>query len=313
MGNQLQLQPRCCQPCRMCFLQEAGRHEHSELGRKDGGIFANSSSVLSMSSEEIHLDDHTEKELASEVELWRMETVDLRANASTTEYNALHAQLLSTCGGMDEFEQLKRNPHYSRMEAPSLLGLAGVIPPSIGGGPAGASGTAAGSAAAALAAAAAAEAAAAASMAAAREGTASTALPSGDSGRSRQSAEDAVACANLAASDCVEFEQARDLQQSARSQGNDEILTLADATAVEVLDEEAVVLNASVQNKVAYNVAAKDITLAGMSPKSNSSSDASTFAGFIEAGDRDEHDSRRTASLLPKEDNVRPDRLDMLY
>jgi len=37
-------------------------------------IFANATSVLSVAAEEISLDDHLEKELANEVELWRMET-----------------------------------------------------------------------------------------------------------------------------------------------------------------------------------------------------------------------------------------------
>lgn len=44
-------------------------------GGKQGSIFANAASVLSMAAEEISLDDHNlEKELANEVELWRMET-----------------------------------------------------------------------------------------------------------------------------------------------------------------------------------------------------------------------------------------------
>lgn len=41
---------------------------------KGAGIFANAASVLSMAAEEISLDDTLEKEIANEVELWRMET-----------------------------------------------------------------------------------------------------------------------------------------------------------------------------------------------------------------------------------------------
>jgi len=303
----------------MCLLQDASRHEHNELGRRDGGIFANSSSVLSMNSEEIYLDDHTEKELASEVELWRMETVNPVANPSTTEYSMLHAQLLGSLQGMDEFEQLKRNQPYGRVEPPSLLGLSGVLPQgAVPNASSGATGTAAGTAAAALAAAAAAEAASlAATVAATREGTASTSVPSGESGRSRQSAEDGLPPHT---SDLATSVQAENLQQSSRgaafqSNETDGMLTMEDATAVEVDAEEAVVLNSAVHTKVAYKGLYED---AAASPKSHSSSGASTFAGFIEAGGRDEHDevsrgSRRAGALMPKEDNVRPDRPDMLY
>merc|ERR1719237_320788 len=70
----------------MCMHGEAGRTEDDSepaagtAGRgqgssnKSGNIFANAASVLSMAAEEISLDDHLEKELANEVELWRMET-----------------------------------------------------------------------------------------------------------------------------------------------------------------------------------------------------------------------------------------------
>jgi hypothetical protein len=56
----------------MCFHQDTGREADGE--HKTGSIFANAASVLSMAAEEISLDDHLEKELANEVELWRMET-----------------------------------------------------------------------------------------------------------------------------------------------------------------------------------------------------------------------------------------------
>lgn len=68
---------RCMVPCNpvccaMCFHQDTGRETDGE--HKTGSIFANAASVLSMAAEEISLDDHLEKELANEVELWRMET-----------------------------------------------------------------------------------------------------------------------------------------------------------------------------------------------------------------------------------------------
>lgn len=56
----------------MCFHQDAGLRETDNEHK--GSIFANAASVLSMAAEEISLDDHLEKELANEVELWRMET-----------------------------------------------------------------------------------------------------------------------------------------------------------------------------------------------------------------------------------------------
>lgn len=63
-----------CNPicCAMCFHQDAGLRETDNEHK--GSIFANAASVLSMAAEEISLDDHLEKELANEVELWRMET-----------------------------------------------------------------------------------------------------------------------------------------------------------------------------------------------------------------------------------------------
>lgn len=66
----------------MCIHGEAGREheeEHAQggehhRGKGKGSIFANAASVLSMAAEEISLDDHLEKELANEVELWRLDT-----------------------------------------------------------------------------------------------------------------------------------------------------------------------------------------------------------------------------------------------
>jgi len=64
----------------MCIHGETNReqeedHSHSGEQHRKGknNIFANAASVLSMAAEEISLDDHLERELANEVELWRME------------------------------------------------------------------------------------------------------------------------------------------------------------------------------------------------------------------------------------------------
>lgn len=76
MGNQLP--SRCIAPCNpsccaMCFHAEAAERDADDA-HKSGNVFANAASVLSMAAEEISLDEHLEKELANEVELWRMET-----------------------------------------------------------------------------------------------------------------------------------------------------------------------------------------------------------------------------------------------
>lgn len=67
MGNQA---PRCvatCNPtcCAQCL--------HGEEQEKSQIIFANASSVLFLAADDIMTDDHLEKELANEVELWRMD------------------------------------------------------------------------------------------------------------------------------------------------------------------------------------------------------------------------------------------------
>mmetsp|Transcript_124896 Transcript_124896/g.216562 ORF Transcript_124896/g.216562 Transcript_124896/m.216562 type:complete len:373 (+) Transcript_124896:250-1368(+) len=92
MGNQMPA--RCMVPCNpvccaMCFHSDAGReadHEH-----KTGSIFANAASVLSMAAEEISLDDHLEKELANEVELWRMETSSTAVHTNEGSYRTVFA------------------------------------------------------------------------------------------------------------------------------------------------------------------------------------------------------------------------------
>jgi len=70
----------------MCFHDGAGDplRELDENHGKSGSIFASAASVLSTAAEEISLDDHLEKELANEVELWRMDTHNA-AGLSTLE------------------------------------------------------------------------------------------------------------------------------------------------------------------------------------------------------------------------------------
>lgn len=78
MGNQLPVKcVAACNPtcCVNCINPQTGRPEDGETGvsQKAGNIFANSASVLSTAAEEISLDDHLEREMANEVELWRLE------------------------------------------------------------------------------------------------------------------------------------------------------------------------------------------------------------------------------------------------
>jgi len=87
---------RCMVPCNpvccaMCFHQDAGRGDDAE--HKQGSIFANAASVLSMAAEEISLDDHLEKELANEVELWRMETSSTAVHTNDGAYRTVFAPL----------------------------------------------------------------------------------------------------------------------------------------------------------------------------------------------------------------------------
>jgi len=80
-----------CNPvcCVNCFAGETGRENDSE--HKTGSIFANAASVLSMAAEEISLDDHLEKELANEVELWRMETTSTAVHTNDSAYRQVFA------------------------------------------------------------------------------------------------------------------------------------------------------------------------------------------------------------------------------
>jgi hypothetical protein len=112
----------------MCFHQDTGRETDGE--HKTGSIFANAASVLSMAAEEISLDDHLEKELANEVELWRMETTTTTMHASDA-YRTVFAPLdklerntiesnspFSTPGGrLDSIEDIDDMAEYS--ECPS--------------------------------------------------------------------------------------------------------------------------------------------------------------------------------------------------
>jgi len=73
MGNQLPSRcmtacnPTCCATC----LQVD--HVRDNDDGKQGSVYALSRSTHTMAAEEISLDDHLEKELANEVEFWRME------------------------------------------------------------------------------------------------------------------------------------------------------------------------------------------------------------------------------------------------
>jgi len=86
MGNQLPTKcVAACNPacCANCINPQTGRLEEGDTSggagssQKAAGVFANAASVLSAASEEIALDDHLEKELANEVELWRLETTSV--------------------------------------------------------------------------------------------------------------------------------------------------------------------------------------------------------------------------------------------
>eukprot|EP00747_Dinoflagellata_sp_TGD_P060470 gnl/TRDRNA2_/TRDRNA2_152042_c0_seq1.p1 gnl/TRDRNA2_/TRDRNA2_152042_c0~~gnl/TRDRNA2_/TRDRNA2_152042_c0_seq1.p1 ORF type:complete len:278 (-),score=68.93 gnl/TRDRNA2_/TRDRNA2_152042_c0_seq1:56-889(-) len=78
MGNQVPLAQKglLCNPvcCAMCFDSSGNRLEDDE--HKVGSIFATANSVFTGAAEEITLDDRLEKELANEVELWRMDTAN---------------------------------------------------------------------------------------------------------------------------------------------------------------------------------------------------------------------------------------------
>merc|ERR1719359_258743 len=82
-----------CNPvcCAICCDHVTGRENDSE--HKTGSIFANAASVLSMAAEEISLDDHLEKELANEVELWRMETSSTAVHTNDGAYRQVFAPL----------------------------------------------------------------------------------------------------------------------------------------------------------------------------------------------------------------------------
>ncbi|CAE8633007.1 unnamed protein product, partial [Polarella glacialis] len=84
---------------------QTGRTEDGDgLGLKGtGNIFANASAVLSMAAEDMEdhfdnmsLDDHMEKELANEVELWRMETSSAGAVQSDTGMHGMMSASFSS-------------------------------------------------------------------------------------------------------------------------------------------------------------------------------------------------------------------------
>mmetsp|Transcript_42231 Transcript_42231/g.97759 ORF Transcript_42231/g.97759 Transcript_42231/m.97759 type:complete len:306 (+) Transcript_42231:70-987(+) len=95
MGNGLP--SRCVAPCHpqccaVCIHGDANRTEEEEehagsRHKAKGTIFANAASVLSMAAEEISLDDHLEKELANEVELWRMESSNTAVQMTAVNFS----------------------------------------------------------------------------------------------------------------------------------------------------------------------------------------------------------------------------------
>lgn len=88
MGNQVALaggSPVCCAMCFHVDISSEGRDSH-----RTGTIFANAS-ALSMVADEILLDADLEKELANEVELWRLET--LKPGASSQAAPPEHASI----------------------------------------------------------------------------------------------------------------------------------------------------------------------------------------------------------------------------
>mmetsp|Transcript_11059 Transcript_11059/g.25317 ORF Transcript_11059/g.25317 Transcript_11059/m.25317 type:complete len:323 (+) Transcript_11059:108-1076(+) len=322
MGNQVHLQPRCCQPCcaNLCFHNEGNRHEHNEVNRKDGHIFAASNAVLS--AEEITLDDHVEKELATEVELWRLETLsptaNLRLYSSTLEVPQPVGGIHSAAG----MDKLKLQPYGGIAETASLLGLSGVHipavsssggiqgkdlaedPPPLRGLQAAAPGAAAGTAAA----------------AAAREGSSgSTGAPSGESGRSMTGvsglSSDGGPPTEAPAKEEPPLASVPSNEGALTARGGGSV-TVEDAQAVAVEDDDdRLILITAVQAnpvKVATPQPLKDVKGAA-SPRSDSSSDGSTFAGFIEAADRDDEGKNSRTGGVRREDNVRDDRTDMIY
>lgn len=118
MGNQMPA--RCMVPCNpvccaMCFHSDAGRESDTE--HKTGSIFANAASVLSMAAEEISLDDHLEKELANEVELWRMETSSTAVHTNEGSYRTVFAPI-----GRESHSSSVYDAHSSSMSSPDVTG-----------------------------------------------------------------------------------------------------------------------------------------------------------------------------------------------
>lgn len=95
----------------MCFHAEVRVDDDSEgvgtTSRKNNAnVFANAASVLSMVAEEVQLDDNLEKELANEVELWRMETssaptVTMKTHHRKDEHEVKGLSALTVTSGHD--------------------------------------------------------------------------------------------------------------------------------------------------------------------------------------------------------------------
>jgi len=74
--------------------------------KNNANVFANAASVLSMVAEEVQLDDNLEKELANEVELWRMETssapaVAMKAHHGKRDHDGNGLNALTVTSGND--------------------------------------------------------------------------------------------------------------------------------------------------------------------------------------------------------------------
>lgn len=103
----------------MCFHSDAGReadHEH-----KTSSIFANAASVLSMAAEEISLDDHLEKELANEVELWRMETSSTAVHTNEGSYRSVFATVGRESNSSSVYEA-RSSSYTSAVSSPDITG-----------------------------------------------------------------------------------------------------------------------------------------------------------------------------------------------
>eukprot|EP00927_Polykrikos_kofoidii_P046260 TRINITY_DN40471_c0_g1_i1.p1 TRINITY_DN40471_c0_g1~~TRINITY_DN40471_c0_g1_i1.p1 ORF type:complete len:391 (-),score=86.07 TRINITY_DN40471_c0_g1_i1:71-1243(-) len=128
MGNQMPM--RCMTPCNpvccaMCFQGDGTRDEDGNKTGNSSNIFANAASVLSMAAEEISLDDQLEKELASEVELWRMDTSSAAIHTNLYARDALgHGQAgLASLEGLSDHVALSVPFDHGHLRGERHVGL----------------------------------------------------------------------------------------------------------------------------------------------------------------------------------------------